>query len=187
MRNKTDLKEAILHHATELFSKNGYSATSIKQIAKAANCTTAALYYYFEDGKAHILRDVIQSYDFDRVQFLAEKTYDNLEDFLTHLTSATGRIPNSPGRMTWLLPEFDKLSAEDQSFIRDQFRKIQKIIHQHVEQFVNVEDAVMISWLIMFTYMGFGQIFNKMGLDNDVDFDSMTFWKFFAGYFSETK
>lgn len=188
MRNKTDLKETILHHATELFAKNGYSATSIKQIAKAANCTTAALYYYFEDGKAHILRDVIQTYNVDRMQFLTEGTYETLEEFLTYLTQSTSQtISRSPGRMTWLLPEFDNLSAEEQSFIREQMHQIQQLVHQHVKQFVNEDDAIMISWLLLFTYMGFGQIFNKMGLGTDLDFGGKTFWKFFASTFSETK
>lgn len=188
MRNKTDLKETILHQATELFAKQGYSATSIKQIAKAANCTTAALYYYFEDGKAHILRDVIQSYNVERMQFLTEGTYESLEEFLTYLTQSTSQtISRSPGKMTWLLPEFDNLSAEEQSFIREQMHQIQQLVHQHVKQFVNEEDAIMISWLLLFTYMGFGQIFNKMGLGTDLDFDGKTFWNFFASSFSETK
>jgi len=60
MRETSELKETILNVAGELFAKNGYAATSIKQIAKAAGCTTAALYYYFEDGKTYtncLMRD----------------------------------------------------------------------------------------------------------------------------------
>ena len=52
MRTTTDLKDIILQKAGELFAQQGYTATSNKQIAKAAGCTAAALYYYFEGGKA---------------------------------------------------------------------------------------------------------------------------------------
>ena len=53
------LQDLIIEKASELFREKGYTATSIKQIAKASGCTTDALYYYFEGGKKHILREVI--------------------------------------------------------------------------------------------------------------------------------
>ena len=61
MRDSTDLKETILREAQELFAAHGYAGTSIKQIAGASGCTTAALYYYFADGKSQILREVVRS------------------------------------------------------------------------------------------------------------------------------
>ena len=54
MGEASSLQDLILENADELFREQGYAATSIKQIAKASGCTTAALSYYFEDGKQHI-------------------------------------------------------------------------------------------------------------------------------------
>ena len=59
MAEERGLAERILREAGDLFRQQGYAATSIKQIASAAGCTTAALYTYYEGGKAHVLREVI--------------------------------------------------------------------------------------------------------------------------------
>ncbi len=44
---------------------------SIKQIAKASGCTNAALYYYFDGGKEHILHEVIRHTAQERINLLS--------------------------------------------------------------------------------------------------------------------
>lgn len=59
-RGSSDLREMILTVAARLFAENGYAATSMREVAEAANCTKPALYYYFEN-KAALFLDVIRS------------------------------------------------------------------------------------------------------------------------------
>lgn len=59
-RGSSDLRAAILMAAAPLFAENGYAATSMREVASAADCTKPALYYYF-DSKAALFVAVIKS------------------------------------------------------------------------------------------------------------------------------
>lgn len=50
-----DLKSQILDTAEELFSDNGYSATSIRRIAEKADVNPALVHYYFGNKKSLLL------------------------------------------------------------------------------------------------------------------------------------
>lgn len=52
-------KEQILDAAERLFAARGFSATTVKQIARAAGVNSALLYYYFED-KEWLYRSVLE-------------------------------------------------------------------------------------------------------------------------------
>jgi AcrR family transcriptional regulator len=54
---KPDIRQAILEGAFTSFSRNGYTATSIADIAAAANITASNVYVYFP-SKLHILYDI---------------------------------------------------------------------------------------------------------------------------------
>ena len=49
MRNPTETKEAILHHAGNLFNLQGYKATSISHITEATGLTKGAIYRHFKN------------------------------------------------------------------------------------------------------------------------------------------
>ncbi len=49
MRNPTETKEAILHHAGSLFNIQGYKATSISHITDATGFTKGAIYRHFSN------------------------------------------------------------------------------------------------------------------------------------------
>src|SRR4030042_1412919 len=61
MAHKINRQELIVSKATEFFFAQGYNATSVRQIAEAAGCTDAALYYHFRDGKRALFQAVIES------------------------------------------------------------------------------------------------------------------------------
>src|SRR5690625_1070592 len=42
-------KERILEAASDLFSKKGYHAVSVREIAKRADCSHTSIYVYFQD------------------------------------------------------------------------------------------------------------------------------------------
>jgi AcrR family transcriptional regulator len=54
----TAARDAILDAAEQLFARQGFAATTIKQIGVAANVNSALLYYYFADKEA-LYREVL--------------------------------------------------------------------------------------------------------------------------------
>ena len=81
-----NLREEIIQNSRGLFQKRGYSATSVRQIAKKSGCTAGSLYYFFEGGKTEILKEVIRSYGIDPLHTMSdlaeEKSLDDLIDRL---------------------------------------------------------------------------------------------------------
>ena len=53
LKNKDNhkAKDRIINAATKLFSRKGFSATSVNEIAKEAKVTKALIYYYFKSKK----------------------------------------------------------------------------------------------------------------------------------------
>jgi AcrR family transcriptional regulator len=56
-----DTRRRAMEIALDLFSRNGYDATSMREIAEAAGVTKATLYYHFEN-KAAILISLLENY-----------------------------------------------------------------------------------------------------------------------------
>lgn len=57
--SKASVREALLASAIRLFSSNGYSAVSLREIAKAAGANVGSLTYHF-GSKAALLREIYQ-------------------------------------------------------------------------------------------------------------------------------
>ena len=55
----SDLREQILHAATEIFADHGYAGTSMRQVAEVVGCTKPALYYHFEN-KEDLFRETLR-------------------------------------------------------------------------------------------------------------------------------
>lgn len=55
-----DVRQSIIEAAATLFSRNGYSAVSMREIAKAANANVGSLTYHF-GSKANLLREIYES------------------------------------------------------------------------------------------------------------------------------
>ncbi len=169
MQETSELKETIIHVASELFAKNGYTATSIKKIAKAAGCTTAALYYYFEDGKAHILREVVRSYSTGALSAVDEVgEYDDLYTYLEHLTQRIGQtMPKIRKRLNWLALELHNLPDEERNQFLDQFLSLHRTIRARLERYLeDHERANVLAWIIVCAFLGYGQLFQTMGFED---------------------
>jgi AcrR family transcriptional regulator len=63
-------KKGILEAAAPLFYKNGYSATGVDAIAKAAGVTKATLYHHFSDKEALIEAVLQHLSDFYKAEYL---------------------------------------------------------------------------------------------------------------------
>jgi AcrR family transcriptional regulator len=55
------MRQRILQEATCLFTRNGYTAVSIREIAEACGITKAALYYHFKD-KEDLIVAILSAY-----------------------------------------------------------------------------------------------------------------------------
>jgi AcrR family transcriptional regulator len=116
---KHDLKETIVASAAELFMEKGFAATSIRDIAERAECSTANLYYHFKN-KQSLFREVMIycSHDVDEM-FHHIQSADNLHDFLQQLgTAAMLQMPRMLRNINWLLLEFPTMSEEDRMYFR---------------------------------------------------------------------
>ncbi|NOK61836.1 MAG: TetR/AcrR family transcriptional regulator [Chloroflexi bacterium AL-W] len=165
MRNPTDLRETIISKADELFREHGYAATSIKQIAKASGCTTAALYYYFENGKSQILREVALSVSSDVVRVFESVTEPkNLEELLEQLGAAVARtMPDMLKRVNWVASEMGRLDEEERMHVSLQHAKLQGTIRKQLARFIEDEaESNELAWLIFCAYSGYGHFFLLM-------------------------
>lgn len=65
-------KEKLLGAALQVFSKKGYAATTLDDIAKEAGVTRGAIYWHFKGGKAEIFTTIL-NHGFGRVNDLVER------------------------------------------------------------------------------------------------------------------
>ena len=182
MTTTHSLQNLIVEKAGELFREQGYAATSIKQIAKASGCTTAALYYYFEDGKRHILREVIHhSAQEGEVSRHLPQT-DSLEEFVIELGSnLASRFPKDADRFNWIMLQFPTLPEEEQRIVQNQVVGRQRELQEQIRRYVaDDRTAERMAWLVFCSFFGYQQIFTKMEVGQRVDFGAVAYGRFLA-------
>jgi AcrR family transcriptional regulator len=164
MAESHSLQDLIIEKAGKLFREQGYTATTIKQIAKAAGCTTAALYYYYEDGKRHILREVIRGSAREAEHPMQLPQADSLEEFLARLgANLAQRSPEVADRFSWLTLQFATLPDEEKLMVQDQVLGIQRALRVRISQYVvDEERAEGLAWLVYCSFLGYQQMFTKM-------------------------
>jgi AcrR family transcriptional regulator len=172
MPSNHDLRDDIVKISSELFMRQSYAATSIKQIAKAAGCTTAALYYHFEDGKEGILREAVD-YAMPDLQPFLEPLHDtsSLYELVMRLAQATwehGREMLS--RTRWLMVEFPNLGPEERAKLHEKIIQFHKNLSDLVEPYLNNrQEAEAIAWIQYSSLFGYGQLFITLGLAHAYD------------------
>ena len=182
MTEHHSLQERIIESAGKLFREQGYPATSIKQIARASGCTTAALYYYFEDGKQHILREVIHQSAREVESEKQLPVADSLEEFLIELSAVLAeRFPRVADRFNWIMLQFPTLPDEERRILQDQLLGIHQRLRERIGQFV--ADGVLadqLAWLVYCSFFGYHQIFTKMEVGQRVDLGPMDYGRLIA-------
>jgi AcrR family transcriptional regulator len=176
------LKDLIIDKAGELFREKGYAATTIKQIANASGCTTAALYYYFEGGKQHILREVIHrsARESEMARTLPEA--DSLGDFLVKLSAVLAQqFPEVADRFNWMVLQFAALPGEEQRVVQNQVIGIQHALRERLLRYVADEEiADRLAWLVYCSFFGYQQMFTKMEVGRVVDLNPREYGSFLA-------
>ncbi|HSH04745.1 MAG TPA: TetR/AcrR family transcriptional regulator [Anaerolineae bacterium] len=175
------LNEVILTQASQLFREQGYSATTIKQIAKAAGCTNAALYYYYAGGKEQILHEVIQhSVAADPVELTAVPHATSLTQYLTLLSlKLKETMPQLTDRVNWIMIQFPNLPPEQKQFIQNQHLRFHHALHLQIKRFVPDENqADQLAWLVFCAFFGYQQLFIKMNLAPQASITDETYVQF---------
>ena len=179
MRESTDLKEIILREASELFMAHGYAGTSIKQIAGASGCTTAALYYYFPEGKTQILREAARSTFSEKFTSLIQAGRDATS--LGEWVRAFGHVAMQSldeihRRSSWIEMEMHQLGADEQAVVHQQILEFHQAITMEFVRFVRDEStASKLAWMLLCAFGGYAQLFHGRGLERVSDFDLASF------------
>lgn len=175
MRESTELKETILHQAEELFAAQGFAGTSIKQIANASGCTTAALYYYFPDGKSQLLREVVQCSFSSKRMLLAEVGQDaaSLSEWLRAFGRAAMRsFGEMQRRDSWLEVEMHQLGPVELAALQEHGQLMHQALTKQIARFVSEQGrASRLAWMLMCAVFGYGQLFLSRGVHRLADFD----------------
>jgi AcrR family transcriptional regulator len=182
MSEAHSLQDLIIENAGELFRERGYAATTIKQIAKASGCTTAALYYHFEDGKQHILREVIHRSAKEAEFPMGLPQAGSLEEFLVKLGAHLAqRYPKVADRFNWIMLQFATLPDEEKRIVQNQLLAIQRALKQEISQYVaDQETAGRLAWLVYCSFFGYQQIFTKLEVAGLVDLSMDEYGGFMA-------
>ena len=182
MAKSRELQDLIIEKAGELFREQGYAATTIKQIAKASDCTSAALYYYYEDGKRHILREVIRR-SAKEAEFMRQlPSAGSLEEFLVRLGgNLADRYHRVADLFNWIMLEFAALPEEEKRIVQSQMFDIHHALKEQIGQFVvDEETADRLAWLVFCSFRGYQQVFVKMEVGQEVDLDPASYSQFLA-------
>jgi AcrR family transcriptional regulator len=178
MATTTGLRDVIVNVSGDLFVRQGYDATSIKQIADAAGCTTAALYYYFEGGKEAILKEVLFSHmpDVGRVMDTCADAA-SLPDLLHCIAmSVCAQESEMIDKGRWVLAEFPNLGENERQLMHEKVQAMHGHLTGMIQKFVSdPQEAAMIAWLHLSATFGYGQMFGTMELGNSVDLPTEKF------------
>lgn len=173
MTDRVNRRDLILQKSTDLFVEQGYSATSIRQIAEAAGCTEAAIYYHFKDGKRELLQAVIECEAPDIFGAIeSAKDAQSLGELILSLGDELKRVGRDKmERMRWFLADLPRMSQEERSFIQTKHLGFHHALAMGVRPFVKSDaEATRIARLLLALVMGYGVIFWMMDLESLVDY-----------------
>ena len=108
-RKKKDSEESvekIERAALMLFARNGYSETSLEQVADEAGFTKGAVYYYFKTKVAllvHLLNRIRERSILRTQQFIREQTGSTVEKLLTFVQKQAGWASMYPDDLVILI------------------------------------------------------------------------------------
>ncbi|MBU1157244.1 MAG: TetR/AcrR family transcriptional regulator [Proteobacteria bacterium] len=95
-------KQDIIDAATELFSQNGYHATSTHQVAKLAEVSEGIIFYYFKTKE----------------DILIEIFYDSFDNFLESLRRAMDEAPTGLDALrAWVGAHFEAINSRAKNIL----------------------------------------------------------------------
>jgi AcrR family transcriptional regulator len=172
---RTNRRDVILDAASDLFFEQGFTATSIRQIAEAVGVTEAALYYHFKDGKRELLQAVLERKIPDMVTELEElEGATSLDDMMERFGHSMIRLAQRAWRtnmLRWLIAEFDKFTEAEREIVREKQMMLQSYLVGHIKRFVPAQsDAERLAWFLLCAMIGYEQFFMGLGHSQHADF-----------------
>jgi AcrR family transcriptional regulator len=189
MAHKINRQELIVAKATELFLTQGYTATSVRQIAEAAGCTDAALYYHFRDGKRALFQAVIESNMPDFMALLEPcRNAVSLSELIRTIGKGFDQSAPLWERISWLVSEFPHLSVDEKQLVHPAYISFQIEVKRLIRPFVKDDArAEEISWLVICALFGYAQTFLHFEMQKIVDLPFEEFKESIAQLFDEDK
>lgn len=175
MAERVNRRDLIINTASELFRKNGYTQTSVRQIAEEVGVTEAALYYHFKDGKRELLSEVFECEMPDLVGVLDHcEDVESLNEFVhTYGRLMSETMPIRLDKVRWIISEFGNMDINEKALFHDKHMRFHNRMAEIVERFVDDNSkAHRISWLITLTTFGYGLFFVNMEMDQVADFSA---------------
>jgi len=192
---KHEKKELILNVAFDLFAEQGYSATGMRDIMKAANVSKGGIYVYFE-SKTAILLGIVKRFDGRRhnIHDQVDLTLPAEEKFKKYLRQRLEVFKHEENRKWarmalefWSLPN---VIPEMSEIIDRRFKAyqgdIQNIIRYGVEEGIFRKDCPveLVGYQIMSTINGVGVLSGSMGrviTDEQIDETIEMYLKYLKG------
>jgi AcrR family transcriptional regulator len=171
MVERPNRRELIVETAARLFEQQGYTATSVRQIADEVGCTEAALYYHFKEGKRELLGQVVEC-DFPNLEVVLEECRQakTLHELILMYGQAMVEIaPPRLEKMRWLQAEFPNFSEEEKQFVQDKHLHFHQLMTDLIAQFVEPEAANRLAWVMQCSGLGYGMLFWTFGLNSRVE------------------
>lgn len=177
-KERTNRRELIIETASVLFVKQGYTQTSVREIADRVGCTEAALYYHFKDGKRELLQHVIERQfpNMDSVVQACKRAQSLRELVLVYGEALIQIAPRYVSKLRWLLSEFHNFTDEERAFIQQKQLRFQGDMSRLIAQFVpSQEEANALAWVLITSAFGYGQFFINFDLRAHTDFPASQF------------
>ena len=177
MAQKINRHELIVSKAAELFMAQGYNATSVRQIAEAAGCTDAALYYHFREGKRALFQAVIESNLPDFLALLKPcRNAISLSDLIINIGKDLDQTLPLWLRIGWLVAEFPHLSVDEKGLVHQIYLAFQVELTSLIHPFVSDDArAGEIAWLVICALFGYAQTFLHFEMQEIVSLPLDTF------------
>ncbi|MBI5929059.1 MAG: TetR/AcrR family transcriptional regulator [Chloroflexi bacterium] len=170
---RVNRRDLIIETATRLFSEQGYTATSVRQIAEVVGCTEAALYYHFKEGKRALLQSVLECEMPKTLSIIeTDPKAQSLADVVKIITTQMAQAgPERMESMRWILGEFHRLNDEEKALFHANHLHFHNRIIDLVAPFMESrESAEKLAWILMCSGFGYGQIFWNLEMSQFVNF-----------------
>ncbi len=175
MPERVNRRDMILEAAARLFMEQGYSATSIRQIAEAVGCTEAALYYHFKEGKRGLLGVVIEAYMPNLLGVVSQcQDATSLEELIRRF--GLGMIAEakylSSQRLRWVVADFHNFGVDERQVVYERIAAFHDGLTALIRKFVpSDEEAHQLTWMITFLLFGYGQMMIHLELHKVFEFN----------------
>lgn len=128
---KDKTRELLLDRAAQMFSRQGYQSTSLKEIAAAADMKAGSLYYHFASKEA-LMAEVL-----DRsIQFISDTVAEEIEELEENYTFESGLRAFIKGHLSAILkhPDYTTTTIRNNGQIPKAVQVIAHTKREHYEK-----------------------------------------------------